>query len=250
MRPATNALTIAAAGIGIAITAGAATARADCGPDVLGTARTITLKREAAAYGTMQHQALPLRKGEVVLTFDDGPRPETTPLVLKALADQCARATFLLVGANLERNIDLARREIAEGHSAGIHSFTHPHLATLSPEDQLADLRKTEDAYRAAFGTAPPAYRFPFLEETPTMLAALQAANTTVLSADLGIDDWQPSDTTEILKTRLVDRLKASGGGMIVMHDANNTTAVALPVLLKALKDNGYSVVHIEWAAN
>jgi hypothetical protein len=71
-----------------------------------------------------------------------------------------------------------------------------------------------------------------------------------VLSADLGIDDWQPSDTTEILKTRLVDRLKASGGGMIVMHDANNTTAVALPVLLKALKDNGYSVVHIEWAAN
>ena len=222
-------------------------ALADCGPDALGTARTLTLKREFAAYGATQHAALPLGPGEVVLTFDDGPRPETAPLVLKALAEQCAKATFMAVGANLAQFPDLARQELAQGHSIGLHSYAHPHFKELDPADQLADLKRAEDAYRVVFATAAPAYRFPFLEETPTLMAAMEAAKLTVMSIDVGIDDWQPDDTTEKLVTRLVERLKATGGGIVLMHDANPMTAASMPALLKALKEHGYKVVHVDW---
>ncbi|MES2163616.1 MAG: polysaccharide deacetylase family protein [Pseudomonadota bacterium] len=238
-------MNIAMTGLLMAL-AGIASA-ADCGADKLGTARTLTLKREAALYGASQHAPLPLKKGEVVLTFDDGPAQETTPLVLKALADQCARATFFMVGANLEKSPELARRVVAEGHSAGVHSQTHPHLSAMSVPEQLNDLRQVQAAYRTVFGKATPAYRFPFLEETPAMLGALKEAGITVVSIDLGINDWLPEDTTDILVQRLVKSLDATGGGIILMHDVNVPTAQALPALLKLLKQRGYSVVHLEW---
>lgn len=235
-------------GLLVASVAFPASALGACGPDALGTARTLTLKREFAAYGKTQHAALPLDRGEVVLTFDDGPRPETTPLVLKALEQQCAKATFMTVGANLAQFPDLAREELAQGHSIGLHSYAHLHSPSMSEADQLDDLKRAQDAYRAVFGTAAPAYRFPFLEETPTLMAAMEGEHLTVMSIDVGIGDWQADDTAEKLVTRLVDNLNITGGGIILMHDANAPTAAAMPALLKALKDHGYRVVHLEWA--
>ena len=224
----------------------AGVAAADCGPGVLGTARTIVLKREFAAYGKAQHQALPLKPGEVVLTFDDGPRLDTTPRVLDALASECVRATFFMVGNALTQHPDLARKVAAAGHSTGLHSHTHPHMASLSAAEQLDDLKKAEAAYVATFGVSTPAYRFPFLEETPTLMAALQAKQITVASVDLGIDDWL-GEKPEVLAARLAERLRANGGGIILMHDVNENMAQGMPLLLKVLKDGGYRVVHVEW---
>ena len=220
---------------------------AECGADQLGTSRTIQLPRDGALYGTQQHAALPLEKGEVVLTFDDGPEPSGTPAVLAALADQCVKATFFMIGEKLVGSPALARRVVAEGHSAGLHSDTHPHLSGLGAQRQLDDLRKNQAAYQAAFGVSGPAYRFPYLEETPTMLAALKAAKITVMSIDLGINDWLPDDTTEVLTARLAESLAKTGRGIILMHDANGPTVKALPSLLRLLKDEGYRVVHLEW---
>ncbi|MBV7537681.1 polysaccharide deacetylase family protein [Duganella sp. sic0402] len=220
---------------------------AECGADKLNTSRTLVLKREGAAYGTNQHAALPLAQGEVVLTFDDGPSPENTPQVLKALAEQCSKATFFMEGRYLRQSPELARRVVTEGHSAGIHSDTHPHLPTLSHEQQLDDLQRSRAAYKAVFGTETPAYRFPFLEQTPIMLEALKRANITVASIDLAINDWIPEDTTDILAKRLSENLDKAGRGIILMHDANGPTAKALPTLLNVLKDKGYKVVHLEW---
>jgi len=230
----------------LAALAGTATA-ADCGPDKMNTSRTITLKREGAAYGTMQHAALPLNKGEVVLTFDDGPSLENTSAVLKALSDQCVKATFFMVGQNIVQQTELARRVVREGHSAGIHSDTHAHLTSMSIEQQLEDLKRARAAYKSAFGVEPPAYRFPFLEETPALVDALKQANITVASIDLGINDWIPEDTNAILAQRLSENLDKAGSGIILMHDANGPTAKALPTLLQVLKDKGYKVVHLEW---
>lgn len=230
----------------LAALAGTASA-ADCGPDKLNTSRTLILKREGAAYGVPQHGPLPLQKGEVVLTFDDGPSPQNTPLVLKALSDQCAKATFFMVGQNIAQQSDLARHVVSEGHSAGIHSDTHANLTSLSAEQQLEDLKRSRAIYKTTFGVETPAYRFPFLAETPVTLEALKQANITVASVDLGINDWIPEDTTAILAQRLKDSLDKTGGGIILMHDANGPTAQALPTLLQVLKDKGYKVVHLEW---
>jgi peptidoglycan/xylan/chitin deacetylase (PgdA/CDA1 family) len=198
---------------------------AACSSDAMGTFRTATLKREAALYGTKQHKALPSNRNEVVLTFDDGSSPENTPLVLKALADQCTKASFFMIGQQLERHPELAKRVVAAGHTTGLHSYGHQRLARLSAEEQLIDLKNAQKIYQDTFGNSAPAYRFPFLEETPTLLEALKAKKMTVASIDLTINDWLPDDTTETLLKRLSQNLDKSGGGIIFMHYANTITA-------------------------
>ncbi|UGQ48790.1 polysaccharide deacetylase family protein [Massilia endophytica] len=223
-------------------------AYAACAPGALGTSRTLTLKREYAAYGTVQHLPLPLQKGEVALTFDDGPIPETLDRVLETLAAQCVKATFFMTGANLSRYPELGRRVVQAGHTPALHSFAHPPLKSMPVSEQLADLENGIQAFSAVFGQAPAAYRFPFLDETPAILAALKERNVTVASIDVGIDDYAPNDMrTATLVERLVERLNRSGSGIILMHDANQPTADALPALLKAIQENGYKVVHLSW---
>jgi len=220
---------------------------AQCAPDALGTSRTLALKRKAAAYGTAQHPPLPLELGEVVITFDDGPRPESTPAVLDALHQHCVLATFFMVGEPLLRHRDLARRVSAEGHSVGMHGFTHAHFSSLSEPAQLDDLRAMRAAYETVFTASPAAYRFPFLEETPVLRSALAAQGVTVMSVDAGADDWLPEQSPQMLADRLLQRLKVSGGGIVLLHDAQDQTAKALPVLLAALKSHGYRAVHLAW---
>lgn len=223
-------------------------AAVNCGPDVLGTSRTLTLKREGAAWGTAQHAALPtLAPKEVVLTFDDGPRPESTPLVLKALADQCVQASFFMIGEPLRQHAALARQVRDAGHTVGMHSDRHEHLPQLPPAAQAADLDAMVASYRAVFGTQPAAYRFPFLEETPTLLATLKDRGLTVMSVDAGAEDWLPDQTPQMLADKLLGQLARSGGGIILLHDAQDQTARALPFLLQTLKDKGYRVVHVNW---
>lgn len=228
---------------------GVGAAAASCGPDELGTSRTITLKRGAGgAFGTVQHAGLPgLEKGEVVLTFDDGPVPVLTPQVLDALKAECAKATFFMTGVNLDAHGDLAKRAVAEGHSAGIHSYSHPHLGTLSDAAQLDDLARTQAAFKRLFGVNAASYRFPFLEETPVLLSALARDGVTVFSIDLAITDWQPADTTPMLAERLSKALDEKGGGIILMHDANKPTADAIATLLRVIKQKGYRLVHVVW---
>ena len=218
-----------------------------CGPDQLGTSRTITLPRDGALYGANQHAPLPLQKGEIVLTFDDGP-VAGTGAVLDALGAQCTRATFLMMGNHIAENPAMARRVAAAGHSTGLHSHVHPHLSQMTAAAQLADLAQAQAAYRKVFGVEAPAYRFPYLEETQVLRDALRQQRIAVLSIDLGINDWLPEDTTEILAARLRTSLDQSGGGILLMHDANGPTVQAMPTLLRVLKEKGYRVVHLQWA--
>jgi len=213
-----------------------------------GGSRTLTLPRAAAAFGRMQHAPLPLQPGEVVLTFDDGPNPATTPAVLEALADAHVLATFFMNGEPLLHAPELARRVQAAGHTVGMHGFEHAHFAQLAPERQLQDLRAMEDAFTQVFGGRASAWRFPFLEETEPLREALADEGITVMSADVGIDDWLADQSPQVLAQRLLERLRAAGGGIVLMHDAQAQTAAALPLLLRALREHGYRVVHLQWS--
>jgi len=222
-------------------------AQADCGPDALGTQRVLTLPRTAAAYGTFQHPPLPLAPGEVVLTFDDGPRPESTPLVLKALDAQCLKATFFMLGSEILRSPDLARQVRAAGHAVAAHGYVHHHFPQLRAEDQLADLKQLQQAFRTVFGADPVAWRFPYFEESQPLMGELAKQNITVMSADLAIDDWLSDQSPEMLAARMLERLREKKGGIILMHDAQDQTAKALPLLLASLKREGYKVVQVRW---
>jgi len=226
----------------------AAPATPPCDATALGTHRTLVMPREGAAYGRVQHGPLPLGPREVVLTFDDGPRPETTPQVLQALKAECVRATFFMIGEPLLRHPDLARQVQAEGHTVAMHSLRHLSLPSLSPQEQRADLHAMQQAHRSVLGNDPPAWRYPYLHESTALRDTLRDERITTMSTDVGIEDWQPGQAPEVLADRLVTRLRERGGGIVLLHDAMDQTAAAMPLLLRRLKDDGWRVVHLQWA--
>lgn len=213
----------------------------------LGTARTLVLPIEGAAYGRSQHVPLPLQPGEVVITFDDGPRRESTPRVLAALAAEGVRASFFMLGQALVQEPALAREVRAAGHTVALHSWAHPNLTEKDEAAQRDDLARGQAAFTQAFGAPAVAYRFPFLAVAQPTLKALREARITVLSADAGAEDWLPDQTPQMLADRLIKQLEPQRSGIVLLHDAQDQTAAALPLILRSLKDKGYRVVHLEW---
>jgi hypothetical protein len=146
---------------------------ADCPrKDTLGTSRILAV--DAAHYpraGLKNFpQTLPLDDHEVVLTFDDGPSPPTTSRVLAALARECARATFFLVGKPASEHPEMVRKIAAEGHSVGHHTWSHRSLSRIKPSETDEEIdRGIAAVEKALHGTATstpstPFFRFPGFE--------------------------------------------------------------------------------------
>jgi peptidoglycan/xylan/chitin deacetylase (PgdA/CDA1 family) len=199
-------------------------------------------------------QTLPLDEHEVVLTFDDGPWPTTTPRVLAALAKECVRATFFLIGKPASEHPELVRRIVAEGHTVGHHTWSHRSLMRIKPNETGQEIDRGISAVETALhGTATtipstPFFRFPGFETTPATLDLLQSRGIVVFGTDLWASDWNPMTPKQQLKL-LTDRLKLARKGIILLHDPKAQTAAMLPDFLRYLKDNHYRVVHLVPAA-
>jgi peptidoglycan/xylan/chitin deacetylase (PgdA/CDA1 family) len=195
-------------------------------------------------------QTLPLRNHEVVLTFDDGPWPATTPRVLRTLAQECVRATFFLIGKPASEFPGIVKTTAAEGHSIGHHTWTHFSLRRMPYADAVEEIdhgiAAVEMAQHAIGTTTPstPFFRFPGFESTPALLDVLQSRGISVFSTDLLANDWIRMTPRQELKL-LVKRLKLVNRGIILLHDPQPTTATMLPELLHYLKKHNYRVVHL-----
>jgi peptidoglycan/xylan/chitin deacetylase (PgdA/CDA1 family) len=221
--------------------------------DTLGTARVMAL--DPAVFpqvGTVQYpETVPLRDHEVVLTFDDGPWPSSTPEVLDALAAQCVKANFFLVGEHAQASPELVRREYAEGHTVGTHSETHADLAKLPLADAEKEIQGGIAAANAALGApivAAPFFRAPYLSTTPSLLQYLANSGLMLWSIDVDPEDWRPSTPEEVVE-RTMTELDKKHSGIVLMHDVQSHTAAALPTFLEALKSGGYSVVHVVYGS-
>lgn len=232
----------------------AAAQAADCPrAGTLGTSRILAVDPAATPRVGLRSfpQTLPLADREVVLTFDDGPWPATTSRVLAALAQECVRATFFLIGRSASEHPELVRRIAAEGHTVGHHTWMHRNLKYSKPADADAEINRgisaVEKALHGAAASVPstPFFRFPYFESTPAALDLLQSRGIAVFGADLWASDWNPMTPQAQLKL-LADRLKAAGRGIILLHDPKAQTAAMLPAFLRYLRDNQYRVVHLE----
>ena len=230
-----------------------AAAAADCPrKGTLGTSRILEV--DAATFPRVGlksfPQTLPLGDHEVVLTFDDGPWPPTTPKVLAALAQQCVRATFFLIGKPASEHPELVRRIAAEGHTIGHHTWLHRSLMQIPPSETTEEIDRgisaDEMALHGVATTIPttPFFRFPGFEMTPATLDLLQSRGIVVFGADLWANDWDPMTPQQELKL-ITDRLNAVGRGIILLHDPKAKTAAMLPDFLRYLRDNHYRVVHV-----
>src|SRR5882757_7500694 len=231
----------------------AAAQAADCPRQgTLGTSRILSVDGATTPrVGLKEYpQTLPLEDHEVVLTFDDGPWPPTTPRVLAALAQECARATFFLIGKPASEHPDLVRRIAAEGHTIGHHTWLHRSLAQIKPSETAEEIDHgilaVEMALHEHATTDPstPFFRFPGFESTPETLDFLQSRGIVVFGADLWASDWNPMTPKQELKL-LTDRLNVARKGIILLHDPKAHTAAMLPAFLRYLRDNGYHVVHL-----
>ena len=221
-------------------------------PQALGTERVIEVDAKTTPRVGRKHfpATLPLRAKELVLTFDDGPWPGTTPRVLDALKRECVRATFFLLGRNAEANATLARRTLAEGHSIGHHTYSHPELNRMPLDKAEAEIDRgiAADEF-AVYGhrrTDPvmPFFRFPGFASTKPLLDRLSDRGIVVFGADVWASDWLPMSPEHQLELILA-RIDQAGRGIVLFHDTKQQTAAMLPAFLRALKHRGYRIVHV-----
>jgi peptidoglycan/xylan/chitin deacetylase (PgdA/CDA1 family) len=185
-----------------------------------------------------------LNDGEVVLTFDDGPMKSDTRPILKALADQCTKATFFMVGQMALADPDLVKEVAAGGNTVGTHTWSHRNMPTASRAKTEQEIESAVSTVSKAKGTpVAPLFRFPYLNGTKQADAYLKSRNIGVIWVDIDSKDYR-TRSPKVVEQTILAQLAKEKKGIILMHDIHAWTAAQLPDLLKELHDRGYKVVH------
>jgi peptidoglycan/xylan/chitin deacetylase (PgdA/CDA1 family) len=187
---------------------------------------------------------IPLRiphEDRVAVTFDDGPHAQGTPAVLEELARAGARATFFLVGEQVERFPALAAEIAAAGHEIALHGYRHRLLLRRSPPALAADFDRAAAAIGEATGRSPVLYRPPYgVFSTPGLALVRRRGWVPLLWSRWG-RDWEAGATASSIASRATAGLR--GGDVVLLHDADHysspgswrRTAAALPSILEAV---------------
>jgi peptidoglycan/xylan/chitin deacetylase (PgdA/CDA1 family) len=201
----------------------------------------------AAALGLARR--IPDCDAGAALTFDDGPHPEGTPAVLEVLARADARATFFVIGEQVERRPALAAEIAAAGHVVALHGYRHRLQLRMSAAQLQADLERGIEAVRSATGTEVGWHRPPSGIYSPAGLRAVRAAGLRPLLWSRWGKDWRRLTTPARIATRATREI--SSGDVILLHDADfysargshRRTVEALPIVLSRLSHLGLATV-------
>ena len=178
----------------------------------------------------------------IALTFDDGPGPHTAHL-LDILDQYGAKATFFLIGSKVSGQASIVRSIQARGHQLGNHSWSHPELPKL-PVDQIAgEVDRTNEAIRQATGVTPAILRPPYGAVNGAVLEQLRLRGMSSILWSVDTRDWADRNS-DIVCSRAV--AGARPGAIILMHDIHQTSVGAVPCILSALKQQGYSFVTVQ----
>ena len=227
---------------------GAAPSPACGNPDALGVARVVEIDTAGGpGFGFEQFKAYDfLREHEVVLTFDDGPWPGNTPAVLKALADQCTKALFFSIGKHAMWHPEILKQVAAAGHTIGSHTWSHADLSKLTIDQAKEEFEKGASAVHAALGEPGASFfRFPGLRNPPEMVTYLGARNIGIFSTDMDSFDFKIRKPEQVVAS-VMTKLKKRGKGIVLLHDFQHPTSLALPELLAQLKAGGYKIVQVK----
>ena len=159
----------------------------------------------------------------VVVSFDDGPNNTTTPKLLDTLRANQVRATFFVVGVNVD-NADLMRRMLHDGHVLGSHTFGHAHMTRVSVQAMHDEIFKTEDRFQRYVGDRPWFFRAPYGELSADVIAFLEGRHYQIIGWDDDTVDWQKSKPAQVVHAA-VSLLKGhETGAIMLMHEYVWTT--------------------------
>ncbi|MFZ0238983.1 MAG: polysaccharide deacetylase family protein [Xanthobacteraceae bacterium] len=220
-------------------------------PDALGLSRVIEIDTIGGpAFGTEHFKQYDfLRDKEVVLTFDDGPWPGNTPMVLKALQDNCTKATFFEIGEHATWRPDLAKALAAAGMTIGSHTWSHKDLAKNPYANDIEQAKQEIEmgvsaVHMAIGGPTAPFFRFPDLQQPRDLMPYLGTRNIAIFSTDIDSFDFKLHKPEDVVKSAMT-KLAKNGKGILLMHDFQHATGEAMPELLRQLKAGGYKIVHM-----
>ncbi|WP_240377721.1 polysaccharide deacetylase family protein [Bacillus piscicola] len=178
----------------------------------------------------------------VALTFDDGPHPEVTPRILDTLKKHDAKATFFMLGSQVEYYPSLANKVDEAGHEIGDHTMNHQDLSVLGLDQIQEEMQQSSNIIEKATGRTPALLRPPY-----------GASNGDVeqIASDLGhplvmwsVDslDWK-SRNAEAVYEKVMSTV--ASGSIVLLHDIHPSTADALPQILTSLEEQGYQMVTV-----
>jgi cellulose synthase/poly-beta-1,6-N-acetylglucosamine synthase-like glycosyltransferase/peptidoglycan/xylan/chitin deacetylase (PgdA/CDA1 family)/spore germination protein YaaH len=197
-------------------------------------------------HGAMDHA--------IALTFDDGPDPRYTSQVLDILKAKNVPGTFFIIGENAQRYPNLLKREFAEGHQIGNHTYTHPNVSGIAKTQLSLELAATERLIESLTGRQTLLFRPPYADdiepETPDqMLPIVVTSQMGYITVGMGIDpnDWQ-DPTADKIVSDIITQADAGKGNIVLLHDSGgdrSQTLKALPVVIDQLKAKGYHFVSV-----
>lgn len=181
---------------------------------------------------------LPAEVKYIALTFDDGPRRETTTRLLDGLRERGASATFFLVGEEIAGNEELVERMAAEGHQVGNHTWSHVRLAGSAPETASQEIRMTEEALEELLGEKNFWLRPPY-----GLIDENIEVSVPMVKWSVDPRDWEGRDTAQATQAVLQD---ARPNSIILLHDIYPTSVEAALQIVDALQKEGYWFVTVE----
>jgi peptidoglycan/xylan/chitin deacetylase (PgdA/CDA1 family) len=169
--------------------------------------------------------------------------------VLKALTDNCLKATFFEIGEHATWHPEISKMVAAAGMTIGSHTWSHKDLARNPYASDLEQAKQEIEmgvsaVHMAVGGPIAPFFRFPDLQHPPALLAYLAERNIATFSTDIDSFDFKMRRPAQVIES-VIAKLKKRGKGILLMHDFRRATAEALPELLRQLKAGGYKVVHM-----
>jgi len=181
---------------------------------------------------------------EVVLTFDDGPDPENTPVILDILDRFGIKSTFFLIGKKIKGNEDLVRKIVEKGHKIGNHSYEHSILWDFNFSGKIRnDIQKTRDIIFELTGFSTNYFRPPYGVINPMVHKALKILDYRVIA-------WNKRSFDTILKSQktIFRRMtrKLGPGDILLFHDTSKLTLVVLEPIIIAIKEKNFQIVNLD----
>jgi peptidoglycan/xylan/chitin deacetylase (PgdA/CDA1 family) len=197
----------------------------------------IKLPADAATRDAATVTAIRTQSPIVAMTFDDGPHPRLTPILLDMLKQRNLRATFYLIGTRITTWPDIVRRIADEGHEIGTHTSSHPNLAKHSNTSVLSQIDRTSDAIFKITGRPPVTFRPPYGAFTKRQrLMLYKERNLPTILWAVDPQDWRRPGASVVAKRILK---YSHPGAIILSHDIQSGTVKAMPDTFDGLLARG-----------
>lgn len=202
-----------------------------------------TPKVEPAVHQRLSFNHVNVDGPYIALTFDDGPSKANTPRLLDLLAQKGVKATFFLIGENARDNPDLVKREIAEGHEVGDHSWDHPDLSKKSDDVVRSQIQRTQDTIFQISGVKPKVLRPPYGAMTERQRKWVHDEfGVNIIIWEVDPLDWKRPGPA-VVAQRILEHTKP--GDIILSHDIHAGTVDAMPQVIDGLLAKGYKFVTV-----